>query len=274
MRVLEAISKAELAGQPLSKEALVFLSMVGEIHGVDIGTGYMATYNGWYFDLFLDRPHGTTLPPPGRLDHASMKSASFIADYYTSTSSGMIAYAGATVPRIGVFVIDTGGGPRVVVGPVAHAYEHHGPPSARLTDEEADKLATHVEPWSESYAVGAPPEPPFVVSVESKYDKPIEEAKDGRSFPLDVHIRSSRALGPMTVDLLDHNRKSVASLSKNVGTAEVTFVFPSRRQRVVDGTRATEMMKIKVGEFQTWIDLVGETLPRGFGGMVPPERGH
>lgn len=32
-------------------------------------------------------------------------------------------------------------------------------------------------------------------------------------------------------------------------------------------------MKIKVGEFQTWIDLVGETLPRGFGGMVPPEQG-
>ena len=45
-----------------------------------------------------------------------------------------------------------------------------------------------------------------------------------------------------------HNRKSVASLSKNVGAAEVAFGLPSRRQRVVDGTRATEMMKIKVGE--------------------------
>ena len=272
MRVLEAISKAELAGQPLSKEAQAFLSMVVEIHGVDIGTGYITTYNGWYFDLFLDRPGSTTYPPPGRLDHASMKSASFIADYYTSVNSGMVAYAGATAPRIGVFVVDTDGGPRVVVGPVAHAYEHHGLMSARLTDAEADKIGTLVEPWSESYAVGVTPEPPFVVSTESKYDAPIEETKDGKSFPLDVHIQSKKALGSVTVELLDHNRRSVAKLSKSVGAAgETIFVFPSRRQRVVDGTRATEMMKIKIGEYQTWVDLVGETLPKGFGGMAPPD---
>jgi hypothetical protein len=276
MRVLEAISKTELAGQPLSKEEQAFLSMVVEIHGVDIGTGYITTYNGWYFDLFLDRPGSTTYPPPGRMDHASMKSASFIADYYTSVNTGTVAYAGATAPRIGVFVVDTGGGPRVVVGPVAHAYERHGPLSARITDEDADKLAGFVEPWSESYAVGGAPEPPFVVSTENKNDgdKPIEEAKDGRSFPLDVKIQSKKALGAVTVELLDHNRRSVASLSKSVSAAgEATFVFPSRRQRVVEGTRATEMMKIKIGEFQTWVDLVGETLPKGFGGMAPAVEG-
>jgi hypothetical protein len=33
------------------------------------------------------------------------------------------------------------------------------------------------------------------------------------------------------------------------------------------------MMKIKIGEFQTWVDLVGETLPKGFGGMAPPVEG-
>jgi hypothetical protein len=273
MRVLEALGEAELSGEPLSKEALAFLSMVVEIHGVDIGTGFITSYNGWYFDLFLERPYPTTYPPPGRLDHAAMKSPAFIADYYTSTNTGTIAYAGATAPRLGIFVVDTGGGPRVVAGPVAHAYEHHGPLSARITDEEASKIGTLTEPWAASYALAAAPEPPFVVGVENKYDKPVDEAKDGKSFALDVRIRSTRALGAMTVELLDHNRKKVASLTRSVGIAETTFAFPSRRQKIVDGTRGAEMMRISVGDYQGWVDLLSDPNPRGFGGMVPPEQG-
>ncbi len=163
MRVLGAISEAELAGRPLSAEALAFLSMVVEIHGIDIGTGWITTYNGWYFDLFLDRPSPTTQAPPGRLGHPSIKWAGFIADYYTSTNTETVAYAGARAPRIGVFVVDVGGAPRVVVGPVAHGYEHHGPLRDRLTDETSTTihLAAVAEPWAESYAVAAPPEPPL-----------------------------------------------------------------------------------------------------------------
>ncbi|MEP7119361.1 MAG: DUF3160 domain-containing protein [Byssovorax sp.] len=271
MRVLEAISDTELAGEPLSKEEQAFLSMVVEIHGVDIGTGFITSYNGWYFDLFLDRPYPTTYPPPGRDDHPSMKSPSFIADYYTSTNSGTVAYAGATTPRLGVFVLDTGGGPRVVAGPVAHGYEHHGPLTARLTDLEAHTIGALTEPWSASYAVAAPVEPPFVVTYESKSDKPVDEAKDGRSFAIDVRIRSTRALGPVTVDLLDHNRKKVASLTRSVGVAEATFPFPSRHQRIADGTRGAEMMRVKVGEYQAWVDMLSDPNPRAFGGMALPE---
>src|SRR5262249_31356163 len=150
MRVLGAISEAERSGKPLSADARAFLSMVVEIHGEDIGTGFNTTYNGWYFDLFLDRPAPTTLPPPGRAEHPSMKAASFIADYYTSTNTHTVAYAGASAPRLGIFVIDTGGSPRVVVGPVAHAYEHHGPLDARATDEGATNLSARVHPSSPS----------------------------------------------------------------------------------------------------------------------------
>jgi hypothetical protein len=274
MRVLEAISDAELRGEPLSKEALAFLSMVVEIHGVDIGTGFITSYNGWYFDLFLERPYPTTYPPPGRGDHPSMQSPGFIADYYTSTNTGMVAYAGARAPRIGIFVVDTGGGPRVVAGPVAHAYEHHGPLSARITDEESSKIGTLTEPWAASYAFAAAPAPPFLVSYENRYaDKQEDEVKFGRSFALDVRIRSTRALGPMTVDLLDHNRKKVASLTRSVGVAETTFAFPSRRQKIADGTRGAEMMHVSVGDYQGWIDLLSDGNPCAVGGMVPPEQG-
>ena len=106
----------------------------------------------------------------------------------------------------------------------------------------------------------------FVVGVESKYDKPVDEARD-------VRIRSTRALGAMTVDLLDHNRKKVASLTRSVGVAETTFAFPSRRQKIVEGTRGAEMMRIRVGDYQGWVDLLSDPNPRGFGGMVPPEQG-
>jgi hypothetical protein len=273
MRVLAAISDAELGGRPLSTEALAFLSMVVEIHGVDIGTGFSTTYNGWYFDLFLDRPHRTTSPPPGNLDHPSMKSAAFVADWYTSVNTGRVAYAGAREPRLGVFVIDTGGAPRVVVGPVAHAFEHHAPLSNRLTDEGVARLTGVAEPWAASYTVPAAPEPPLVVDVEIPLlGDPIAEVDDHRSHPVNVHLHATHPLGRVTVERLDHNRRPVASLTREVGAGRTTFVFPSARQTIAPGTRGTEMVGVHAGSFQAWVDLLGDAVPRSFGGMAPPPR--
>ena len=45
--------------------------------------------------------------------------------------------------RLGVFVIDVGGSPRIVTGPIARAFEHHrtfGPGLPRLNDESAASL--------------------------------------------------------------------------------------------------------------------------------------
>jgi hypothetical protein len=269
-RVLAAISDAELSGRPLSAEALSFLSMVVEIHGVDIGTGFTTTYNGWYFDLFLTRPHETTASPPGNPEHASMASAAFVADFYASTNTGTVAYAGAREPALGIFVVDTGGAPRLVVGPVARAYEHHAPMDRRLTDEDAARLADVSAPWAASYAVLAPKEPRVAVAVENVADGFVDEVKDHRSSPLHVHLDTAGPLGSVTVERLDHHRRAVASLTRAVGPGRTTFAFPSIRQGVLAGTRATEMLSIRVGAFHGWVDLLGEALPKTFGGMTPP----
>ncbi len=51
-----------------------------------------------------------------------------------------------------------------------------------------------------------------------------------------------------------------------------TFAFPSIRQRVAEGTRGTEMLRVRAGDFQAWIDVLGDGLPRFFGGMTPPAK--
>jgi hypothetical protein len=267
VRVLRAIAVEELAGRPLSPEALAFLSMVVEIHAQDIGTGYTTSYNGWYFDLFLTRPGETTEAPPGRADEPSMKYAGFIASYFTSAASGNVAYVGAKGPRLGVFVVDTGGPPRVVVGPVASAFEHHGPLEKRLDDAQVRKLEGTRAPWAASYTVKAPAEPPLAVAIAAL--GPYEDA----THRARVQVRSNRELGPVTVTLLDHHRVEVATQTREVGTASTMFVFPARpKQRIPRGTHANEMVQIRVGDFEVFVDLVATTgwRERGFGGMRAP----
>jgi len=83
-RVLAAISRIELAGQPLPVEAQRFLGMVSEIG--PYGSDGRPTYTGWYFDLFIDREDA--------ISHAD-----FIADYATSPSG--VGYVGAQPPVLG-----------------------------------------------------------------------------------------------------------------------------------------------------------------------------
>ena len=52
-------------------------------------------YDGWYFDLFPRSGDAFT-------EHA------FVADWFTSSNANAVVYAGATAPRLGLFVVDTG----------------------------------------------------------------------------------------------------------------------------------------------------------------------
>src|SRR5580704_12597352 len=104
-------------------------------------TGNPPTYTGWYFDLFFNRQDD------------GMRAAEYIADYFTSQEG--VAYAGATAPRLGIFVVDAGGPPRAFAGPVAHAYETWGPLATRYTDETARVLAQRDEPWAADYMIAA-----------------------------------------------------------------------------------------------------------------------
>jgi len=132
MRVLTALSHEQLANRPLSAAAKRFLAMIVERRETTAwgygGSFPVATYDGWYLDLF---PHIDT----------ALEDASFIADYATFDRNGQqgVHYLGAKGPRLGVFVIDTGGAPRVMVGPVARAYQHTGPLDHRLDDEAAKR---------------------------------------------------------------------------------------------------------------------------------------
>jgi hypothetical protein len=269
VRVLRAISLEELAGRPLSSDALAFLSMVVEIHSEDIGTGWNTTFNGWYFDFFSQRPASTT-GESGHDTDPSFKTASFIGDFYTSVNTGQVAYAGARGPRLGVFVVDTGGPPRVVVGPVAHAYEFRGPLEHRVTDAESARLKDIASPWEQSYTVAAPAEPPLALKFELKDDAGVEIGAQ-RTEHLVVTARSTRALGKVTIEIGDHHRAPITSLTKDVATREVAFDFKSRPARVLPGTYGIEMVRVKIGDYDREIPMRERSFPPvGLGGMKPP----
>ena len=92
-----------------------------------------------------------------------------------------VAYVGATVPRLGIFVVDASGPPRTMVGPVAHAYEVFGPLAARYTDETARALARRDEPWAAAYVIAAPAPPS---SLQLRWDAEARQLVLNSDHPL------------------------------------------------------------------------------------------
>ena len=220
LRVLDAISADELAGRPLSASEIDWLSMVVEREpGTSQGP---PTFTGWYFDMF-----------PARLD--ALVRADLVADYFTSGETQTVAYVGATSPRLGIFVVDTGGAPRVVVGPVARGYEHHGPLGRRLDDAAASHLVQgdrQRDPWAASYTVPAPPAPELELSFES-----LSTAT----------LTAARPLGPVTVEALDHHRHLIEAVTHTVAAGKTTFAFEHLPEE-----RPIELVHVKVGAFHAW----------------------
>jgi hypothetical protein len=101
----------------------------------------------------------------------AFRRASLASDVATSTVHGVATHVGATQPRLGVFVVDTGGGPRVVVGPVARAFERLLPANGRMTDMDARQLRPPLAAWEKSYL--APGMPPPALSFEPRGDEVI-----------------------------------------------------------------------------------------------------
>jgi hypothetical protein len=215
LRVLRAIVGDELAGRPLSAAERRWLGMVAELdlNRKIILTGSPPTYTGWYFDLFFARQSD------------GMRGADFIADFFTSQEG--VAYAGATAPRLGIFVVDAGGPPRAFVGPVARAYETFGPLAQRYTDEAARKLEHRDEPWAASYTIPAPAAPS---QLGLEYDDVRRQ----------VVVTSDRALGVATIKALDHHRVPIATLRANVKKGET---------RVALSAKGLGGLSIEIGEF-------------------------
>ncbi len=239
LRVLRAIVVEELANRPLSEEAKRYLSMVVEIRPPSSdGPG---SKDGWYFDLFVE---GGAFADEG-----------FIADYYTSSNAETVVYAGATAPRIGLFVVDTGGPPRIMVGPVARAFEARSSLAHRLNDQEASKLKTVSDPWARSYTAPALPAPPLAIAS-------LSSAVENESLYL---LKSTRPIGTVVVELLDHHGAPVARGSANVGPGHTRA-----RVKMIAGApqdSSPEIVRVRVGDYATDLGVMWSTRNYALGGM-------
>ena len=238
LRVLRAIVGDELAGRPLTTAERRWLGMVAELNvnlGIDT-TGHPPMYTGWYFDLFLDR------------EKDGMRGAEYIADYFTSQDG--VAYVGATAPRLGIFVVDAGGPPRAFVGPIARAYEVHGPLGTRYTDETARAISDRDEPWAAGYTVAAAPPPS---SLQLHYDAEVRQ----------LVLTSDHTLGKATIKVLDHHRVALESMDVTVKQGETRVAIKNRRIAGVF---------VELGDFRDFVvgDAYGDI--RGQWGTPPPDQ--
>jgi hypothetical protein len=188
LRTLIAITKHELAGVPLTPQELRFLGMVAEYTPVG---GYAGDSHGppqrtgWYFDLFPDRAR-----------YAEM-SADLVGEIAVNAHSNYAFVVGAQAPNLAVFVVDVGGEPRMMVGPVAAGYEDTRPlAERRWTDNEAWKLS-HPSPWTKSYTAPVGEQP----SVEGT----TAECDDGS---LRVFVRSLVPMPDAQLVFTDHHGDS------------------------------------------------------------------
>lgn len=99
---------------------------------------------------------------------------------------------------MGVFVVDVGGGPRAMVGPVAKGYETSSPIAQRLDDERALSHAPKTASWREAFAVPAPATP--ALGLEGRFVGCGGDASERR-----IAIRARASIGKVSVTLLDHH---------------------------------------------------------------------
>jgi hypothetical protein len=236
--VLRAIGADELAGRALTADQKAFLSMVAET--TPWTTGGPPTYTGWWFDLHRRRKE------------EGLAGAGFIASFFTG---GTVAYAGATSPRLGVFVIDTGGKPRVVVGPVARAYEHQGPVARRLDDAAGAALPEQdrAEPWARSYTAPAIRPPAFAVEYYGGIAK----------------VTAGAAIGNLSIEPFDHHRApNGPRVTRAVKAGELKIPIKTRK-----GTDDMAGIHIQIGDFHDWLELGDVEASAGgtYGGWQAPK---
>lgn len=187
--------------------------------------------SGLYFEMFSEARDGLT-------------DAAFIADYFASPSEGTAFYAGVSAVRMGLFVVDTGGPPRVLVGPVARAFEAAGPFAPRWTDSDLAK-ADKSDPWADSYSVPQVPEPRLTLSVRTKEDK-----RDGYTGDITFTAVSQEDLPRVTIEVTDRYHAPIATVIHELHKGQpVKLVFPSRQLAPDREPFGAEGMHLRVGEF-------------------------
>lgn len=205
-RVLRRVVDDELAGHPLTAAQRRFVGSVVEVRPSTEG---YPLHTGWYLDLF-----------PG--EEPAMKSGSFVADWYASVNTSRVSYLGVRGTRLGLFVVDRGGPPRLMVGPVPQSYEYAGPFARRLNDEGVGEVpeAELRAPWASSYTV-APTPPPEISITTADVDR------NGTAIPREIArrltVRTAREQGTLSVEFLDARRRVVAHGESVVGPQPTTL---------------------------------------------------
>lgn len=207
---LRMIARLEAAGKALPEPHRRWLSMVAE--HIPVGgfadSGEPPKWTGWYFDMFEDREHGAS------------KATAFVADYFTLTNKGTVQYLGAEGPRLGVFIVDTGGEPRAMVGPVAKGFETSTAIARRLDDASSVAHEGKTAAWRASYSAPVEAEPALglqgdIVSCE----------RDGK-HEWRAAIRSDKPLPGISLTLLDHHADPLtASLRVHASNDWSVYVF-------------------------------------------------
>jgi hypothetical protein len=243
VNVLATIARHELANRPLTADEKRFLAMAVEMRAAEAwdynGPFPLPTYDGWYLDLFPN-------------SDAAFHAASFIADYGThvTPTEQWVDYLGARGPRLGLFVVDVGGAPRLMAGPVAQAFAASGPVAQRFSDETADQAVGH-SPWAASYTSAAAPEPKLHVLAAEPSAKPSR----GRKRELDrlkladgaLVLESDRSLGDVTIELRDHHFVKLGSF--------VAHVTAGRTETKLPDTAGVESLLVRLGAFAGRVDF-------------------
>lgn len=229
--MLRSISVTELSGAPLSEPQRRWLGMVSEYTPKDGygDSGEPPKYTGWYFDLFPDREIGAER----RVD--------LVADWFTLTNVDEVRHLGVEKAALGVFVVDVGGEPRMMVGPVAKTYEVATPIAERLDDERAREAPGKQGAWR-SFLAPKKPEPSLSAHL-------FVCANDAR-----VVMRSELPMSA-SVTLLDHHGDPLgdARSAKTSGEEGEPTVFAfALPQEVLKSPRGIEGMHLHVDAPERW----------------------
>ena len=252
LRAFERIARDELAGHALTDAQRRLLGWVVEVRPSTEGE---PLETGWYVDLFGGQA-------------STVDAADFVTDWHHPPGEGAVSYVGARGVSLGLFVVDRGGAPRVMFGPVARGFEHRAPASEELTDTAARELETPTAaPWTRAYTVAAAPPPTLAVEDFDERDEDpyggdrvmSDMAPRRRTTPppaLSLRIDAGATPGLLTVELLTAHHQVIARGQTTVGRAAATM----RVQWTVPPPRP--VVVLQPGDEETDEDRLARETPR------------
>lgn len=143
----------------------------------------------------------------------------------------LVNHLGTDGAHFGIFVVDTGGPPRAMVGLVTSAWSHQTRDGTRLDDAAGRELplGQRQAPWAASYAPwlvrAPPPEPELTIELEPLDREGGDEGLRAWCFT----TRAERPIARVELRLRDGEGAVVARRVVNVPAGERSFELPTPR---------------------------------------------